>query len=237
MKAKVVKMIATIVVLGIGIAAAYFLVYKPEMARQVAEAKAKEDGDAARARANAAVNARGMARAEAEKERQIKLKLATIGKGEGPIHAYTRQLIDDPGQMDGLIVKIGKEEYDLTYSGNKSDKGAVEKWANHKACILAIVSGYVEYKKSRKHGRRQIRIKKPGEVAYLFVPRQKDSVKLLDIKIYKKESRETEFGQQTATSVDDIGPDYKITFWSGGSLASFEYVWTPAIAKSKKQKK
>lgn len=219
-------------------ASGYYFVYKPEMARRAAIAQAKADADAAKARTDAEaarVKAEIKAQAAAEKERQRKLKLATIGQGEGVINAYARQLKDEPGQVAGLKVKIGKEWYDLTYKGDTSDAAALEKWVNHKAYLLAVVSGYVEYKKGRKH-KRQIKIKKPGEVAYLVVPKQKDKLKLMDIKIYQKEVDEAEFGVQTVTSIDDIGPDYKMFFRSGDKVLNFEYVWTPKVYK-KPQKK
>lgn len=240
MNVKKVQLISgVILVILVNSASGYYFVYKPEMARRAAIAQAKADEDAAKGRADAEalrLAAEAETQAKAEAERQRKLRLATIGQGEGVINAYARQLKDEPELVAGLKVKIGKEWYDLTYKGDKANTVALEKWANHKAYLLAIVSGYVEYKKGRKH-KRQIKIKKPGEVAYLVVPKQKDRVRLLDIDIYQKEADEAEFGQPVKF-IDDIGSaGYKITFRSE-SLASFEYIWTPKVHKKshKKQK-
>lgn len=202
---------------------------KPELEKlteiAVADGKKKQEK---------ATEAKKIAEAAVKAERQRKFGLSTIGQGEGVINAYTRQLIDDPELATGLIVKIANKEYDLTYKGGQSDKAALKEWADHTACLIAIVSGHLEYKKNRKH--REIRIKKASEKAFLIVVNSDEKRKRMAVDVYEKKFSsgdypedyyrifQTDVNEQIVFLADrqnGVGPDV--------------YVWPPA--KNKKQKK
>jgi len=229
--------------IGVGvilvIAAFYFLLARPYMEakdrgqariiEQVAKAEKAKQEFAAKQAKEAEEQAAREAKAVAEEAAKLKMvqEMATVRQGEGVEHALIRQLVDNPGIMNGIKVKIGEKEYDLAYSGESSEKKAVKKWAQSKAHLIAIASGYVHQNTGR-----QIRIKKPNEVA--FILKAVDSK--FNIDIYKKELKtadekvaDAEFGSEPCYSIGGLGVDYQATFWADvKNVGFYEYIWTPA---------
>lgn len=161
------------------------------------------------------------------------LKLATIGKNEGVERAFIRQLIGNPRIMDEVKVKIGKKVYDLSYSGEISDKKAVKKWAQPTAHLLAIVAGYVDQKTGREIG-----IRKANEVACIL---KVESSKKFAVDIYLKSTLNdkktvAEFGNQPIYSIGGLGVDYQATFLADvkDGIGSYEYARTPKVKQKRK---
>ncbi len=77
-----------------------------------------------------------------------KLKLGTIGNREGFEHPIIRQLVSTPASCG--------------YSGDVSQAGAVTAWAQHKADLVAVRTGFHDWK-----FRGEVRFKHPGQVAYV----------------------------------------------------------------------
>lgn len=76
------------------------------------------------------------------------MDLATIRKGEGVEHAFIRQL-------QALPVKFG-------FAGDLADETALKKWAGRQAHLIAIRTGYYDWKFGV-----EVRVERPG-VAYLL---------------------------------------------------------------------
>lgn len=175
----------------------------------------------------AAIVAADEAILQAEKEQKLAdfIDAATVRKGEGIEHSFIRQLTAYPQIVEGVTLKIGEKDYDLTYQGDEDDAKAVKKWAGRTAHLIAIFAGYAD-----KTGK-QVRVKAADKVAYgLFQDTNSDGLKTATVMVYSKKTDEQ--NQAPAFQLEEE-PDYQLSveldfasvvMFQAAGLEKYEYM-------------
>ncbi len=106
---------------------------------------------------------------------QLALAFVAKGSGKSVEWALIRQLVADPGSWG--------------FSGDRNDKEAVKQWAGHRAAVLAIKGGYVDWKFGGE-------VRTYGGVSYVLQKDAKDKTQIVE---YEEASSQLEFAANTGS--------------------------------------
>ena len=96
------------------------------------------------------------------------LALSVVHKGEGVESAFIRQLMANPSLCDNSKVC-------RPFTGNRKDVSALKTWAGHEAHVIAIKTGYFDWKFWSS-----IRVAAPDRMAYILERTANGGIKVIE---------------------------------------------------------